>query len=148
MKASMKPAASLCLVVAVILGSILASPAGAQVIDRTGDLSEKVFNHLTFPPRDKKGYCLPPPGSLEAPGTLEVWRQAVDATLRGDLMAAANVLQGFAPCPPLPPSYKVVRYTDAATKRTYHLLIEADDAVKPTVVTGWGTYFFDPNPAR
>lgn len=63
-------------------------------------------------------------------------------------MAAANVLQGFAPCPPLRPSYKVVRYTDKETQRTYHLLIEADEAVKPTVVTGWGTYFFDPNPAR
>ncbi len=148
MKASMKTAASLCLLVAMTLGSILASPAGAQVIDRTGDLRAEVFARLTFPPRDGDGYCLPTPGSLETPGTLEVWRQAVDATLRGDLVAAANVLQGFAPCPPLPPSYKVVRYTDTATQRTYHLLIEADDAVNPTVVTGWGTYFFDPSPAR
>jgi hypothetical protein len=148
MKASMKPAASLCLVVVVILGSILVSPAGAQVIDRTGNLRADVFAHLTFPSRDSDQYCLPTPGSLGAPGTLEVWRQAVDATLRGDLMAAANVLQGFAPCPPLRPSYKVVRYTDKETQRTYHLLIEADAAVKPKVVTGWGTYFFDPSPAR
>lgn len=68
MKASMKPAASLCLVVAVILGSILVSPAGAQVIDRTGNLRADVFDNLTFPSRDSDQYCLPTPGSLGAPG--------------------------------------------------------------------------------
>jgi hypothetical protein len=127
---------------ALILVGAVSSPASGQVIDRTGDLRAEIFDRLVFPVRDSNRYCLPTPEGLD------VWRQAVDATLSGDLAVAANLLQNFAPCSPFVPSYKVVRYTDASTQRLFHILLEADDDLNPTAVTGWGTYFFDPSPLR
>jgi len=129
-------------VAALTLVGAISSPASGQVIDRTGDLRAEIFDRLVFPIRDSNRYCLPTPEGLE------VWRQAVDATLSGDLTVAAGLLQNFAPCFPFLPSYKVVRYTDTSTQRLFHILLEADDDLNPTAVTGWGTYFFDPSPLR
>src|SRR5712664_831566 len=104
-----------------LVGAVF-SPADAQVIERSGDLRSEIFARLVFPGRDSNRYCLPTPEGLDA------WRQAVDATVRGDLTSAADLLQTFAPCPPpSSPSYKVLRYSDASTQRVFHILIEADD---------------------
>ncbi len=126
----------------LILAGAVSSTATGQVFERTGNLREEVFNRLVFPIRDSNRYCLPTPEGLE------VWRQAVDAILGGDLTAAADWLRDFAPCSPYLPSYKVVRYMDTATQRLFHILLEADDDLNPTTATGWGTYFFDPSPQR
>jgi hypothetical protein len=127
---------------ALMFLTAVASPATGQVLERDGDLRAEVFARLIFSPRDSDRYCVP---TREA---LEVWRQAVDQTVQGNLTDAADRLQTFAPCPPSPPSYKVVRYTDTPSKRLYHLLVEVDDDLNPMSVTGWGTYVFDPDPAR
>lgn len=127
----------------VFLGTLLSlvfSVAKAQVIERSGNLKEDVFSRITYP-RINSRYRIPTSQDLN------LWRQAVDATLGGDLNTAAQLLDSLAP------SYKVVVYTDTSTeeRRVYYLLLEADvtpDDLIPTVVLGWGTYFLDPAPWR
>ncbi len=112
----------------------------AEVIEASGDLKTDLFSRITFPRRDDL-YRMPT--AVE----LDVWRQVVAAALAGDLATAADLLVIIAP------SYKVARYTDTSADdgRVYHLLLEADatpEGLIPTVITGWGTYFFDPAAAR
>ena len=124
----------------VILAVVALSSAQAQVVDQTGDLKADLFSKIPYPRTD---------GSYRIPSQTDLvtWRAAVEAALGGDLDTAAQLLSALAP------SYKAVRFTDTSGSPPvlYHLILEADvtpDGLVPTVVVGWGSYFFNPAPQR
>lgn len=88
------------------------------------------------------------PGSnklvIPTTGQMQRWQAVVDAVWSQDLDTADQLLAALAP------SYKVVRFTDTIEGKTYHMLLEANvtSGLTPTVVKGWGTFVFNPEPSR
>ena len=118
-----------CWLMLSLAGSTANAKGLKQETGRIGDLIARLASRefvLGEPERDDRPYVDPAP-------VLNSFRHVAAAMAWGDINAASKQASEL--------GYEVVKFTDADTKRTYHVLREDLDVVK--TVRGWGSYIIN-----